>query len=222
MVTASPSNSDKSPKYEKDFDQKDIYYNSGEGSPYRENPVPVDYYRQIKSDLLKQVKTKTEELNRLSYQLDQIRYDKSVLSQKIIELEEKIIELEEKIQIQKKSKAISICLFILICAGLFYSGRNIHRQVRSGEIGFTNSETALRKHLRSINQAEGAFISCRIEPQSTTDANICSIARNFCIVSSPSTYDRYFCCSSGDVDVNGGCRVVSGTITNGIFRPISN
>lgn len=220
MVTAAPSNSKNSSNtentYEKDFDEKDFYYNSGDNSPYRENPVPVDYYKRIKSDLLKTIRLKTDESNRLSSKIDNLRYEKQLLA-------DKIQNLENKIEKNKASKIQSMIIFILIGLGIFYTGKYINKHFRSGEVGFTNSETALRKHLRSINQADGVFVSCRIEPQSTNEnIRICSSNRNFCTVSQPSVDDKYFCCSSGDADVNSGCRIVSGTIVNGIFRPRSN
>ncbi len=220
MVTAAPSNSKNSSNtentYEKDFDEKDFYYNSGDNSPYRENPVPVDYYKRIKSDLLKTIRLKTDESNRLSSKIDNLRYEKQLLA-------DKIQNLENKIEKNKASKIQSMIIFILIGLGIFYTGKYINKHIRSGEVGFSNSETALRKHLRSINQADGVFVSCRVEPQSTNEnIRICSSNRNFCTVSQSSVDDKYFCCSSGDADVNSGCRIVSGTIVNGIFRPRSN
>lgn len=220
VTAASPSNSknsnNKEDAYEKDFDEKDFYYNFSDNSPYRENPVPIDYYRRMKSDLLKTIRFNADETNRLSSRIGDINYEKTRLFSQIQ-------NLEEQLKNNKISKVQNIFLFILIGVGLFYSGRYVSRHIRSGEVGFSNSETALRKHLRSINQADGVFVSCRVEPQSTNEnIRICSSNRNFCTVSQSSVDDKYFCCSSGDADVNSGCRIVSGTIVNGIFRPRSN
>jgi len=216
MATSAGSNSKNTENnYEKDLDEKDIYYNSGDNSPYRDNPVPVDYYRRTKSDLLKKIRFKTDESGRFASRVEELHSEKKSLM-------DQVQTLEQHIKNNRVSKIQSTIFFLIILAGVLYTVNYAFKCSRLGETGFINSETALRKHLRSINQADGVFVSCRVEPQSNvSDKNICN-NRNFCTVSQPSTEDRYFCCSSGDAEVNSGCRVLAGTVTNGIFRPRSN
>ena len=214
-------NKTQSSQYEKDEDSKDIYYSDTNNSPYRDTPVPIEYYRQIKSDLLKLIKEKNKKISLLVEESQRKTWT-------IESLDNKYMALKEYHENKKKNSWVKAGLTLIFMYFAYLGGIKLYVYLElknpSGESGIRNAESSLRRHLSAMNQTNISSLSCRIYPQNSEASDICNrYSYGFCISSHSENaqiqpQERYYCCSRSVERLNNGCIMINGRITNGSFR----